>query len=242
MAAVHQLHSWDVSPKEAIEIQEKLRSQLIVEPLERSPRYVAGCDISYDKGADTVYAGIVVLELPGFSEVDRATIVTRVKFPYVPGLLSFRESPPLLEAWQKLHREPDVVMIDGQGYAHPRRFGIASHFGLIVDTPTVGCAKTLLIGRYEEPSENAGSSTELIDRDEVIGAVLRTQNGVSPVYVSVGHKVDIESAIEVVMRCTKDYRIPEPTRQAHLLVNALRRGKTLWQPQISRQESLSQHS
>ena len=238
MPVVRQLHPWDVTPKEAIEIQQQLRSQVIVAPLGETPHYVAGCDISFDKGSDTVYAGIVVLELLGFSEVDRATTITRVKFPYIPGLLSFRESPPLLEAWQKLHVQPDLVMIDGQGYAHPRRFGIASHFGLLVDTPTVGCAKTLLIGKYEEPKEMAGSYSELIDRDEVVGAALRTQDGVSPVFVSVGHKVDIESAIESVMRCTGEYRIPEPTRRAHILVNALRRGEEPQLPKEGYQESL----
>jgi deoxyribonuclease V len=238
MPPVQQLHRWDVTPKEAIDIQQRLRSKVVVAPLAEEVRYVAGCDISFDKGSDVVYAGVVVLKLPEFSEVAQSTAITRVKFPYIPGLLSFRESPPLLEAWEKLSVKPDLVMIDGQGYAHPRRFGIASHFGMLVDLPTVGCAKTLLVGRFEEPEVNAGSSSPLMDGEELIGAALRTQNGVNPVFVSIGHRVNLDSAIEIVMRCTGEYRIPEPTRQAHLLVNALRRGEKPGSLSAGRQESL----
>ena len=238
MPQAQQLHRWDVTPKEAIEIQQRLRSKLITTRLEKELRYIAGCDISFDKGSDVVYAGIVVLKLPELDEVARATTITRVKFPYIPGLLSFRESPALLEAWEKLPLQPDILMIDGQGYAHPRRFGIASHFGVLVDLPTVGCAKTLLIGNFEEPESKAGSYSPLIDHDEVVGAALRTQDSVSPVFVSIGHKIDLEGAIKVVMRCTKEYRIPEPTRQAHLLVNTLRRGEEPKSVQAGHQESL----
>jgi deoxyribonuclease V len=238
MPAFQQLHQWDVTPKEAIEIQQRLRSMVSVAGLDKEPRLVAGCDISFDKGSDVVYAGIVVLELPTLAEVGCSTTVAQVKFPYIPGLLSFRESPALLEAWEKLETQPDVVMIDGQGYAHPRRFGIASHFGVLIDLPTVGCAKTVLVGKYEEPDAKAGSYSPLIDREELIGAALRTQDGVNPVFVSVGHRINLESAIEVVLHCTKDYRIPEPTRQAHLLVNALRRGEEPKKPQAGHQESL----
>jgi deoxyribonuclease V len=238
MPPVQQLHRWDVTPKEAIDIQQRLRSKLIVAPLAEEVHYVAGCDISFDKGSDVVYAGIVILRLPELTEVSRSTAISEVRFPYIPGLLSFRESPPLLEAWEMLSVKPDLVMIDGQGYAHPRRFGIASHFGLMVDLPTIGCAKTLLIGRFEEPEPTAGSSSPLMDGEEVIGAALRTQDGVNPIFVSIGHRVNLESAIEVVMRCTREYRIPEPTRQAHLLVNALRRGEVSKTSQAGHQESL----
>jgi deoxyribonuclease V len=238
MPAFQQLHQWDVTPKEAIEIQQRLRSMVSVAGLDKEPRLVAGCDISFDKGSDVVYAGIVVLGLPALIEVRRSTTIAQVKFPYIPGLLSFRESPALLEAWEKLEVQPDLVMIDGQGYAHPRRFGIASHFGVLIDLPTVGCAKTVLVGKYEEPDAKAGSYSPLIDREELIGAALRTQDGVNPVLVSVGHRINLESAIEVVMRCTKEYRIPEPTRQAHLLVNALRRGEEPKKLQAGHQDSL----
>lgn len=238
MPHVQQLHAWDVTPKEAMEIQRHLAGRVIVEKLARDVRYVAGCDISFDKGSDIVYAGIVVLKLPEFSEIDRATTAATVTFPYIPGLLSFRESPALLEAWKKLKVEPDLVMIDGQGYAHPRRFGIASHFGVLVDLPTVGCAKTLLVGTFEEPGEKAGSYSPLMDGEEIIGVALRTQDGVNPVFVSIGHRINLENAIDVVMRCTKGYRIPEPTRQAHLLVNALRRGEEPKWPRSVHQDSL----
>jgi deoxyribonuclease V len=238
MPAFQQLHQWDVTPKEAIEIQQRLRSMVSVAGLDKEPRLVAGCDISFDKGSDVVYAGIVVLGLPALIEVRCSTTIAQVKFPYIPGLLSFRESPALLEAWEKLEVQPDLVMIDGQGYAHPRRFGIASHFGVLIDLPTVGCAKTVLVGKYEEPDAKAGSYSPLIDKEELIGAALRTQDGVNPVFVSVGHRINLESAIEVVMRCTKEYRIPEPTRQAHLLVNALRRGEEPKKLQAGHQDSL----
>jgi deoxyribonuclease V len=238
MPAFQQLHQWDVTPKEAIEIQQRLRSMVSVAGLDEEPHLVAGCDISFDKGSDVIYTGIVVLELPVLIEVGRSTTIAQVKFPYIPGLLSFRESPALLEAWEKLEVQPDLVMIDGQGYAHPRRFGIASHFGVLIDLPTVGCAKTVLVGKYEEPDAKAGSYSPLIDREELIGAALRTQDGVNPVFVSVGHRINLESAIEVVMRCTKEYRIPEPTRQAHLLVNALRRGEEPKKLQAGHQDSL----
>ncbi len=238
MPRIQQLHRWDVTPKEAIEIQQQLRSKLIIASLEAELQYVAGCDISYDKGSDVFYAGIVVLKLPELTEVAQATTVARVKFPYIPGLLSFRESPALLEAWEKLTVQPDLVMIDGQGYAHPRRFGIASHFGVLINLPTIGCAKTLLTGKFEEPESKAGSYSLLVDKDEVVGAALRTQDGVSPVFVSIGHRINLESTIDVVMRCTKEYRIPEPTRQAHLLVNALRRGEEPRPIQTSEQQSL----
>jgi deoxyribonuclease V len=238
MPAFQQLHQWDVTPKEAIEIQQRLRSMVSVAGLDKEPRLVAGCDISFDKGSDVVYAGIVVLELPALAEVGRSTTIAQAKFPYIPGLLSFRESPALLEVWERLEVQPDLVMIDGQGYAHPRRFGIASHFGVLIGLPTVGCAKTVLVGKYEEPDAKAGSYSPLIDREELIGAALRTQDGVNPVFVSVGHRINLESAIEVVLHCTTDYRIPEPTRQAHLLVNALRRGEEPRKLQAGHQESL----
>jgi deoxyribonuclease V len=238
MPAFQQLHQWDVTPKEAIEIQQRLRSMVSVAGLDKEPRFVAGCDISFDKGSDVVYAGVVVLELPALIEVGRSTTIAQAKFPYIPGLLSFRESPALLEAWEKLEVQPDLVVIDGQGYAHPRRFGIASHFGVLIDLPTVGCAKTVLVGKYETPDAKAGSYSPLIDREELIGAALRTQDGVNPVFVSVGHRINLESAIEVVLRCTTDYRIPEPTRQAHLSVNALRRGEEPKKLQAGHQDSL----
>ncbi|MEE9289148.1 MAG: deoxyribonuclease V [Bacteroidota bacterium] len=219
------LHPWNVSPAEAIKIQQTLSPKISVQSFDQPFQYVAGADISFDKGSNIIYAGVVVLKYPELSEVDRGLTVSRVTFPYIPGLLSFRESPVVLEAWEYLHVRPDVLLVDGHGYAHPRRFGIACHLGLLLDIPTIGCAKTVLVGKYEEPDREAGSFRPLVDRDEIVGAALRTSTGVTPVYVTVGHLVDLESAIKVVLNSCRGYRIPEPTRRAHLLVNALRRGE-----------------
>jgi deoxyribonuclease V len=223
MASFRRLHEWDLTPSEAVALQRELRSQVRVEPLRRPIRTIAGADISFDKGSSVVYAGVVVLSLPSLQMVEEATVVTEARFPYVPGLLSFRESPCLLEAWAMLKTEPDAIMIDGHGYAHPRRAGIACHFGLLVERPSLGCAKSVLVGKYEEPSPGRGAWTPLVDKGEVVGAALRTKDRTTPVYVTVGHLIDLESAIELTMACGGGYRIPEPTRRAHLLVNAVRR-------------------
>jgi deoxyribonuclease V len=228
MATYRQLHPWTVTPQEAQAIQNRLRAEVRVEPLDVDAiRTVAGADISFDKGADTVYAGFVVLRLPTMEVVERAGVRTRAVFPYIPGLLSFRETPPLLEAWEKLSARPDALICDGQGLAHPRRFGIACHLGLLLDLPTVGCAKSILTGRHGPVGETPGDWASLVDRGETVGAALRTRAGVSPVYVSVGHRCDLPSAIALVRRCAGPTRVPETTRRAHLFVNALRRGVTL---------------
>ncbi len=238
IANPNQLHSWDVTPKEAIAIQQRLRSKILIEKISQPIRTIAGCDISFDKGSDVVYAGIVVLKLPELVEVAHSTAVTKVKFPYIPGLLSFRESPAVLEAWGNLKTAPDVLMVDGQGFAHPRRFGIACHLGLLLNLPTIGCAKSLLVGKYEAPALQAGSYSPMMDKEEIIGVALRTEANVSPVFVSIGHRVTLEDAIQLVMKCSKGYRIPEPTRHAYLLVNALRRGEAIPKTSPSAQESL----
>jgi deoxyribonuclease V len=224
MMSSRKLHPWDVTPREAEEIQQRLRAEVRIEPLDaRSVATVAGADISFDKGADTVYAGFVVLRLPTLELLERAGVQTTARFPYIPGLLSFREAPALLEAWERLATRPDALICDGHGLAHPRRFGIACHLGLLLDLPTVGCAKSILTGRHEPVGDTPGDWTPLIDRGETIGAALRTRAGVSPVYVSVGHRCDLESAIALVRRCAGPTRVPETTRHAHLFVNALRR-------------------
>ncbi|HVF49808.1 MAG TPA: endonuclease V, partial [Pyrinomonadaceae bacterium] len=157
--------------------------------------------------------------------LEEVGVVSETRFPYVPGLLSFRESPPQLEAWEKLRIEPDAVMFDGQGLAHPRRVGIASHVGLLVKRPTLGCAKSVLVGKYEEPAEERGAWTPLVDKGETVGAALRTKTRVQPIYVSPGHLIDLAGAIELTLQSDGGYRQPEPTRLAHHLVNALRRGE-----------------
>ncbi|MDH4129379.1 MAG: endonuclease V, partial [Spirochaetota bacterium] len=162
-------HKWDVTPKEAVAIQRELQKYIIIKRLDKEINTIAGADISFNKKSNEVYAGIVVLKYPELIEIDRSLIKTNVSFPYIPGLLSFREIPPLIEAWNKLKISPDVVMLDGQGIAHPRRLGIASHFGLIVDKPTIGCAKSLLIGTYEKLEEGKNNYKYLFDKDEIIG-------------------------------------------------------------------------
>lgn len=225
MARYKKLHDWDLTPSEAVALQKELRASVRVAPLKGKIETVAGCDISFNKFDPVVYAGIVVLRLPSLEVVEEAGVISETKFPYVPGLLSFRETPSLLEAWGKLKTEPHAVMFDGQGLAHPRRVGIASHVGLMLERPTFGCAKSVLVGKYEEPGEERGSWTPLVDKGETVGAALRTKTRVQPVYVSPGHLIDLEGAIDLTLRTDGGYRQPEPTRRAHLFVNALRRGE-----------------
>ncbi|HYH87068.1 MAG TPA: deoxyribonuclease V [Pyrinomonadaceae bacterium] len=225
MASYEKLHDWPLAPREAVELQKQLRASVRVVPLKKKIETIAGADISFNKYDPTLYAGIVVLRLPSLEVVEEVGVVSVTKFPYVPGLLSFRESPSVLEAWAKLKTEPDAVMFDGQGIAHPRRVGIASHVGLLINRPTLGCAKSVLVGKFEEPGEERGAWTPMIDKGETIGAALRTKTRVQPIYVSPGHLIDLEGAIDLTLACDGGYRQPEPTRRAHLLVNALRRGE-----------------
>ncbi len=216
------LHSWDLTPREAITVQQELRSLVRIQPLVRQINTIAGADISFNKYSEVIYSGIVVLSLPDLQIIESVDIRSISKFPYISGLLSFREAPSLLEVWEQLKTKPDVLMLDGQGIAHPRRLGIASHIGVLLDWPTIGCAKSILVGKHGDLAPEAGSRTPLIDRGEQIGVVLRTKKNVAPVYVSPGHLMDMDSAVDLVMRSVTKYRQPEPTRQAHLLVNRIR--------------------
>ena len=230
MAHFQSLHEWNLSPTEAVALQQQLRSQIRIGPLIKTPQTIAGCDISFNKFEETVYAGIVVLNLETLETIEEAGVVSTATFPYIPGLLSFREIPSLLEAWAKLKTEPDVVMFDGHGIAHPRRIGIASHGGLFLNRPAFGCGKSVLVGKYDEPAPKRGSWSPMIHYKDVVGAALRTKNKVNPVYVSPGHLIDLETAISLTLQCDGGrrgfgYRIPEPTRRAHNLVNALRKGE-----------------
>lgn len=208
-------HAWNVTPAEARAIQEKLRSEVSAKnaPSLKNIEHVAGIDISIRN--DRAIAAIVVLDFETLQIVDFATHEADIPFPYVPGLLSFRECPSILAAAEKLRIEPDLIMVDGQGIAHPRRLGIATHLGLLFDKPTIGCAKTRLTGKHEEPALEAGSCVDLWDRDELIGAVLRTKKKCRPLYISIGHKIDLPMAIKLVLVCGRGYRLPEPTRMAH---------------------------
>lgn len=206
-------HRWDVSPSEAMEIQQELRNKVFTERTTTPVNTVAGVDVSF-KG-DVAKAAIVVLSYPGLTPVDYSLAELPVEFPYIPGLLAFREAPAVLAALERLKTEPDLFVFDAQGLAHPRRMGLATHLGVIIDRPSIGCAKSRLCGSHHEPGPERGSYTYLYDGDEIIGAVVRTQTGVTPLYVSIGHKVDLPSAIEYVLNCCTNYRLPETTRYAH---------------------------
>lgn len=219
------LHSWNVSPTEAIKIQQSIREKVRLEAIIDPIQYVAGADISFDRGSDVFHAGIVVLKFPSLRICGHSLVTTRSTFPYVPGLLSFREMPALLEAWEQLPAEPDIIVLDGHGIAHPRRLGIASHFGVWVDKPTIGCAKKLLVGMHEALPIEAKSHSLIYDNQEIIGVAMRSRENVKPIYVSPGHRSDIETALSVVDACLTKYRLPEVTRHAHQLVNQLRRGE-----------------
>lgn len=221
------LHDWNVTPQEAIRLQERLRDEVVTrDGAPGSPRLVAAMDVSYDRRSPWIFAAIVVLRLPGLEMVEQAAVRCRARFPYVPGLLSFRELPAGLTAWERLRTRPDCLICDGHGYAHPRRFGLACHFGLLVELPTIGCAKSVLVGEYREPGARRGSMSDLVHEGEVIGAAVRTRQAVSPVFVSVGHRISLPTAVRIVLACSPRYRIPEPIRQAHALVNRLREAES----------------
>jgi len=213
---VERLHGWQVSIPQALDIQLKLAARVSRVGEVATPRFIAGVDISASKAQEMATGAVVVLSYPELRLVETKIVNEKINFPYIPGLLSFRESPLVLAACEKLTVTPDLILVDGQGVAHPRRMGLASHLGLFLDTPTIGCAKSRLCGNHKMPGVEPGSHAELVDNGEVIGAVLRTKLGANPVYVSVGHKVDLQTAIHWVLECCRGYRIPEPTRLAHL--------------------------
>ena len=222
---MNQLHPWNLGAKEAVALQKELAPRVEVAPLERAPKLIAGADLSFDKGSDEVWAGIVVLTFPDLQIIEERGLQTRAPFPYVPGLLSFREAPAVLEVWEQLQNKPDVLVLDGQGLAHPRRFGLACHLGLWLDIPTYGNAKTLFVGEFENLGSERGAFADLVHRGEVVGAAVRTKRNTTPVYVSVGNKMTLENAVDLTLRCDGGYRVPESTRRAHLFVNRLRRGE-----------------
>jgi len=201
---------------QAKDIQQRLAGQVSASGEVASPRYIAGVDISVPRASVEAAGAVVVLSYPELGVAEVRVVRRRLDFPYIPGLLSFREAPLILAACRELTVTPDLIMVDGQGIAHPRRLGLASHLGLLLNTPAIGCAKSRLCGVHDEPGIEMGSYAELVDRGEVIGTVLRTRSGVKPVYVSVGHKIDLKNAIHWVMACSRGFRLPEPTRLAHL--------------------------
>ena len=212
---IHHAHAWDVAPKEAVAIQRDLAAKVREEPLPTSVETVAGIDVSIR--GDTAQAAIAVVRLPELELVDQATYRCAVPFPYIPGLLSFREMPAILPALEKLSARPDVLMTDSQGLAHPRRFGLACHLGVLLDWPALGVAKSRLTGQFKEPSEKKGAGAGLLDKSEVVGVALRTRDRTNPVYVSIGHRITLGDAVKLTLACCPKYKIPEPTRLAHKL-------------------------
>ncbi|SPD75157.1 Endonuclease V [uncultured Desulfobacterium sp.] len=218
---IRQLHPWNVSYHEAIEIQRSLSPQVHLEKLPEIS-LVAGADVSYSKESNTIWAGVVVLKYPCLDKIEEKWIKQTASFPYIPGLLSFREIPPLLEVICLLEHEPDLFFCDGQGIAHQRGMGLASHLGLIIEKPTIGCAKSRLVGEYSELGPQKGSQSPLIYQGRQVGSVVRTRNRVRPLFVSPGYRVTIKEAVDMTLNCVRVYRIPEPIRQAHILVNRMR--------------------
>jgi deoxyribonuclease V len=216
-------HSWDLPVPEARALQERLRGRVEARDRIGRVRRVAGADVSYDRGSPILFAALVVLDADSLEVLETASVRVRARFPYVPGYLSFREIPPLLEAFDRLERRPDLLLADGHGFAHPRRFGLACHLGVYLDLPTIGCAKSVLVGTCREPADRRGAYTALRDGGETIGQAVRTRPGVKPVYASVGHRVSLATARRWILRLAPRYRLPETTRAAHAEVNRLRR-------------------
>jgi deoxyribonuclease V len=208
---------WDVTPKEAILVQERLRDRVVTEDRLSRLLHIGGADVHFDRSGSHAQAAVVVLSFPDLQPEERAVARTRVDFPYLPGLLSFRELPPVIAAMSMLKTLPDLLICDGQGYAHPRRFGLACHLGVVTGIPAIGVAKTRLLGTYPELPEERGAWVPITDGTEVVGAALRTRTGVKPLFVSVGHRISLLTAIRIVLECTPRYRLPETTRLADRL-------------------------
>ncbi len=220
---ISDLHAWDVSPQQAIQLQKELRSRLDLTKLPGPIRCIAGGDVSFSRKSGRIWAGVVVLSFPELLKIEEKWVQDKARFPYIPGLLSFRELPVLLEALKRLETDPQLIICDGQGIAHPRGLGLASHLGLHVDRATIGCAKSRLVGEFSQVKEEKGSHTPLWHKEQMVGAVLRTRRGVKPLFVSPGNRITLDESVKIVLECCGRYRMPEPTRQAHLLVSSLRR-------------------
>ncbi len=222
---VKPIHPWDISKDDAIPLQKRLAQQTQLIPLKKKPKIVAGTDISFQD--DIAYAGAVLFKLPNLDPIDSFIYEGTVSFPYVPGLLSFREAPVLLELFKLVKPTPDLVFIDGHGLAHPRKFGLACHIGLFLQKPTIGCGKSRLYGSFEEPPAAKGSHTKLLNpSEEPIGAAIRTRERCKPIFVSPGHLIDLDDSITWTLKCVTKYRVPEPTRIAHNFVTDYKRQKT----------------
>lgn len=217
-------HPWNVTPQEAVLIQEQLRGRVRAGGRVPSPKLVAGADAAFDLENRQVFVAVIVLSFPDLEPVETVIHRDRVTFPYIPGLLSFREAPALLRAFDQLRHDPDVIFIDGHGLSHPRAAGIACHIGVCLNTPTIGCAKSLLVGTYRTPGLSRGATSPLRDANgRVIGSVVRTRDRVRPIFISVGHRIGLGQAVRLALACGKGYRLPEPTRKADHLAELAKR-------------------
>jgi deoxyribonuclease V len=218
------LHPWKVTPQEAIRIQEELRERLRLRAPKESFKTIAAADVSYSLADDRLYAAFLLFSYPDLKPMETASARGRVSFPYIPGLLTFREAPILLKAFSRLKGRPGLLLFDGQGIAHPRSMGIAAHMGILLDLPAIGCAKSRLFGEAAEPGLDQGNIIPLLDHGRRVGMIVRTRAGVKPVYVSPGHRMDLDVSVKIILSLCRGYRIPEPLRQAHIFVNHLRSG------------------
>jgi deoxyribonuclease V len=217
------LHSWNISPKEGIAIQKELKEKLVFFDGKFRVENICGTDVSYEKEKNLLFSAVVILKYPEMDVIEEQTAIMKCTFPYVPGLLSFREVPVLLKAFDNINDVPDVVLCDGHGIAHPRGFGLASHLGMILDIPTIGCAKKKLFGEYSKVGNDKGDWSYISDGGNNIGIALRTKKNVKPVFVSQGYKIGMEFSREIILACSKKYRIPEPIRKAHIKGNQMRK-------------------
>lgn len=215
-------HSWDLTPKEARNLQIELAAKLVLHDDFSGPSLIAGVDVSYTKENGLSYAGVVVVDYPDLKVVEKKYAIQPTPFPYVPGLLTFREGPAIIAAFARLECEPDLIIFDGQGQAHPKSFGIAAHIGLLLDKPSIGCAKKKLCGSYIEPGPLPGDTNPIVYKDKTIGAVVRTKKKVKPVFVSSGHRIGLTSSVDFILSTCRGYRLPELTRMAHNFVSQLR--------------------
>lgn len=220
---IQRLHRWQVATKEAIEIQRKLQKMISYKSFSGDIHLVAGTDASFSKKSNSAHGAVCIFSFPDLELVEQRAATIRLQFPYVPGLLTFREGPVLLKCFEEIQNIPDVIIFDGQGIMHPRWMGIATHLGILLDAPTIGCAKSHLYGIFKEPAGAKGSYENVKDRDDrIIGACLRTRNNVKPVFVSIGNKIELPKALDIILSCAPKYRIPEPVRSAHWLADSMK--------------------
>jgi len=219
---IKKLHSWNIGVKKAVELQKSLAPQVRIRPFNKKIKTIAGIDCAFSSSGEKIIACAVVLSAENFDKIEIVYAVQNVTFPYISGFLSFREAPVCLAAAKKLEITPDCIIVDGQGIAHPRRLGLASHLGLFLDIPTIGCAKSRLIGDFKEPGLAKGSISPLINKGEIIGSVVRSRSNVKPVFVSIGHKCKLSDAVRIVLDCCGKYRLPEPSRIAHQTVTRIK--------------------